>query len=116
MIAHYPDTSLSGRLGRHGIVHGRELAFANQINSTKAFVTLFAVITWAQPIARARLEELRQAYVDRYSGSDEVDGDGRRRDRRGFDEAKRQLLYMQGQQRRFLDQHDRYATDLAELH
>ncbi len=115
MIAHYPDTSLSGRLGRHGIVHGRELTFANEINSTKALVTLLAVITWAQPIARARLEEARQAHIERYAGSTEVDSDGRRLDRRGFDEAKHQLFYMHGQQQRFFEEHGRYAGSLLEL-
>jgi hypothetical protein len=60
MAAGCPTTEVSGRLLRHGIVHGRELAYGTRANSTKAFAALLALIVWAQPIARNRLERQRQ--------------------------------------------------------
>ena len=38
------ETSLSGELRRHPILHGRELAYGTRVNSTKAFAFLRAVI------------------------------------------------------------------------
>lgn len=37
-------TGATGELVRHGIVHGRELAYDSLVNSTKAWTALFAVI------------------------------------------------------------------------
>jgi hypothetical protein len=80
-------TETSGRLLRHGIMHGRELGYGSRRNSTQALATLLAVITWAQPIARARLEEAAAEQELRWTGSTERDADGRLRDRRGFAQA-----------------------------
>lgn len=37
-------TSATGELLRHGILHGRELAYDTHVNSTKAWAALFAII------------------------------------------------------------------------
>jgi len=85
------ETGSTGRLARHGIMHGRELGYDTPINSTKAFVFLISIIELAQPRARALSDARRQAEFEKWAGSDELDEDGARRDRRGFDHAKRVL-------------------------
>lgn len=44
-------TAADGTPSRHGVLHGRELAYDNRTISTKAFVLLLAVMEWAQPSA-----------------------------------------------------------------
>lgn len=83
-----PTTETSGRLLRHGIMHGRELGFGNLRNSTQALATLLMIIAWAEPIARARLDDAAAERERRWTGSTERDAHGRRRDRRGFGQAK----------------------------
>lgn len=108
-------TQHSGRLMRHGIVHGRELGFNTLMNSTKAFVALLAVIEWAQPRARELADDRRRAEEERWAGSDEVDERGRRRDRRGFLEAKKLLHRLSYCQHGFFIRHGSYCADLKRL-
>lgn len=89
-------TGTTGNGSRHGVLHGRELAYDTRIMSTKALVLLLAVIEWARPIA----EELGQWFeADRASqwiGSTETDEDGRRHDRREFGATTKSLSYLAG--------------------
>jgi hypothetical protein len=43
--------SLSGTFQRHAIMHGVELGFGTEVNSTKAFALLSGVIDWVRPRA-----------------------------------------------------------------
>lgn len=85
------ETASTGRLVRHGIMHGRELGYDTHLNSTKAIVFLIAIIELAQPRARALSDTRRQAQFERWAGSDELDEYGARKDRRGFDHGMRCL-------------------------
>jgi hypothetical protein len=109
------QTETRGRLLRHGIMHGRELGYGTRRNSTQALATLLAVITWAQPIARARLDEAAAAREARYAGSDERDERGRRLDRRGFAQAKDSSSTLGQFQERFYERHGRYAASVDEI-
>lgn len=81
------STGRHGHLRRHGIMHGRELGYDTVDNSTKSFVALFALIEWALPRMRRRIEDEQAERESLYVGSAQTDEDGRRLDRRGFDEA-----------------------------
>jgi hypothetical protein len=109
------ETAATGLLRRNGILHGRELDYGTKRNSTKAFVALLAVIEWAQPLAQAQRDQVRAQREAHYAGSDEVDEDGRRLDRREFDPVKKLLhtvhQYQFGQWKR----KGRYAHDASEL-
>ncbi len=48
-----PDTTTLGRLLRHGIIHGRELGYATEVNSTKALVALLALIVFGLALGGA---------------------------------------------------------------
>jgi hypothetical protein len=83
----HASTKLSGELRRHAVIHGRELRYGTKTNSVKAFVLLGATIEWLKPRALELASERQAAEEGRWAGSDEVDERGRRRDRRGFDQA-----------------------------
>jgi hypothetical protein len=108
-------TTVEGELIRHGIVHGRELAYGTLQNSTKAFVALLAVLEWAKPIAAEQNEQRRRAHEERYAGSLERDEYGRRMDRRGFDEAQSTLQRLEGWQIGHWKRRGRYGTKLEDL-
>jgi hypothetical protein len=105
----------TGALSRHGILHGRELGYDSKINSTKAFVLLVAIIEWAQSRARTRAEFLKREREARYAGSDETDDQGRRLDRRGFEEARESLRWLATVQTVWFEREDVYSTDLEEV-
>lgn len=109
------STQTSGRLQRHGIIHGREFGYGTRRNSTQAFATLLAVIVWAQPIARARIDAANAEREAAHAGTDDRDANGRRLWRAGFVEAKRRLHALADYQDRFHDQHGRYAASVDEI-
>lgn len=86
------ETAATGELRRNGVLHGRELAYDTRENSTKALVALAAFVEWAQPLAAARMRAEQEERAARYAGSDGVDEDGKRLDRRGFPEVKQRLM------------------------
>jgi hypothetical protein len=102
----------TGKLSRHGILHGRELRYDTQLNSTKALLLLAAVIEWAQANAGEKVERLRREREARYAGSDTTDEDGRRLDRRGFNEVKAALFALGRGQTVLFQRHGRYSDDL----
>ena len=96
-------------------MHGRELGYDTRLNSTKAFAALFCLLEWAQPIARAQQELAKQQRLERYAGSDELDREGRRLDRREFDETKRALHRVAtGQMGWYRNRGGRYRSDMLE--
>jgi hypothetical protein len=54
-------SGVTGKLSRHGILHGRELRYDTEMNSTKVLVLLAAVIEWAQAEAREKVAGLRRS-------------------------------------------------------
>jgi hypothetical protein len=108
-------TVVSDKLTRQGILHGRVLAYDTLRNSTKAFVALLAVIEGVRPRANELEERAARARERRWAGSKEVDEWGRRRDRRGFDEAMKTLLDVQLYQHGHHQHRGRYAEDRATL-
>jgi hypothetical protein len=110
-----PTTETTGRLLRHGILHGRELGYGTRENATKAFAALLALIVWAQPVARDRLERLRKEREELHAGSRERDEEGRWFDRRGFEAAQSALWSLRGVQSAFFRNESRYAATRGEL-
>lgn len=53
--------SLSGAFQRHPIMHGAQLAFGTEVNSTKAFALLSGVIDWVKPRAAVLTEKWHAA-------------------------------------------------------
>lgn len=87
-----PETQTSGSLSRHGIAHGRELAYDTRINSAKSWSVLDALVEWALPLAEAEAAQ-REAELQRANaGSTAVDASGRRLDDREF-RATRDALW-----------------------
>ncbi|CAN5909238.1 hypothetical protein BH23ACT10_BH23ACT10_20600 [soil metagenome] len=101
----------TGKLTRHGILHGRELGYDTKLNSTKALVLLAAIVEWAQANRREKVEELRRQHEARYAGSNATDHDGRRLDRRGFNEAKAALHALGTGEAVLFERHGRYSDD-----
>jgi hypothetical protein len=109
------QSGATGRLSRHGILHGRELGYDTRINSTKVFVLLLAVMEWAQAEAHGLVRRRQRERAERYAGSEETDESGRRRDRRGFDAVKTALLSLAtGQTMRF-QREGTYSDDPRDL-
>lgn len=81
-------SSAKGVISRHAIIHGRELAYDTEMNSTKCFVLLSAVVEWAN--IRAKVLEAKYATTQeaRYAGTGEVDELGRQLDRREWEEIR----------------------------
>lgn len=112
---HMQQSGVTGRLSRHGILHGRELGYDTLPNSTKAFVLLLAVMEWAQARAHALVKRMQEEREARYVGINETDESGRRLDRRGFFEAKDSLQGLRGTQARVFERDGDYITDLDQL-
>lgn len=108
-------TQQTGLLRRHGVLHGREVAYNTIENSTKAFVCLISVIEWAKPRADELAQQRRRDYVDEWAGSDATDEYGRRRDDRGFAEAKAALHRLHSYQFGYFKRNQRYCATSAEL-
>jgi hypothetical protein len=104
-------SGVTGKLTRHGILHGRELRYDTRMNSTKALVLLAAVIEWAQANAGEKVERLRREREARYAGSDATDQQGRRLDRRGFNEVKAALFALGNGETVLFQRHGRYTSN-----
>lgn len=103
-------SAATGRLERHGIAHGREVAYGSHVNSWKCWVLLLAVWEWANQRLRERHERRARDAEARWAGSDESDDEGRRRDRRGFMEARLALRDLAISQMGFHRAFGRFAT------
>lgn len=85
------QTQATGSLSRHGVAHGRELAYDTRVNSAKYWSVLDALVQWARPLAQQEAERLRRESESEAAGSDGTDEDGRRLDNREFRETKAML-------------------------
>lgn len=81
-------TQADGSLSRHGIAHGRELAYDIEINSAKSWSVLDALVEWAQPRMQHLTERRRTSREEENAGSSALDSQGRRIDQREFRETK----------------------------
>ncbi len=109
-------TSWDGRGSRHAVVHGRELAYDTQENSTKALVLMLSVIEWAQPQAQALGEWFRAVDIERNAGSKRVDDTGRLVDDREFKETCGALRHLgTSQMGWYRNRRGRFRPDLLDI-
>lgn len=85
------QTQTQGSISRHGVAHGRELAYDTRTVSAKAWSLLDAIVEWALPLARQEADRRRVERQQTATGSTEVDEHGRRIDDREF-HATRDVL------------------------
>jgi hypothetical protein len=71
-----------GSVSRHGVLHGRDLAYANRVNSTKTIVLVAALAEYFPRVADDVGARLRQIHEEDVTGSRDVDEVGRLRDDR----------------------------------
>jgi hypothetical protein len=81
-------TQARGSLSRHGVAHGRELAYDTRENSAKCWSVLDAIVEWARPLGHAVAERRLAEQQAARAGSDDVDELGRRIDDRQFRETR----------------------------
>jgi len=106
-------TETSGRLSRHGILHGRELGYDTEIQSAKCWSLLDVVVAWAQPAGHELAEAKRRARLEAHAGSDAVDQNGARVDRREFSETRAVLSLLCTAQMPRHAQAGRFRSDLV---
>lgn len=104
-----PDTQISPRLSRHGVMHGRDLGFGTNVNLWKSAVLVISVVEWALQRVRWLHDERRRLADEQHAGSTAVDDRGVRADRRKFFEVRDALrrltlaeMYAQRTDGRFL--------------
>lgn len=106
----YLHTDERGSANRHGVMHGRELAYDTAVNSTKCFVLLLAVWEWANRVFQIEADRRKAVRYQSHAGSDGVDERGWRYDRRGFTETRLALKNLDLAQRSYRDRMNRYGT------
>ncbi|MGV8083432.1 MAG: hypothetical protein AB2L09_07360 [Coriobacteriia bacterium] len=74
---------------RHGVMHGRDLAYATRVNSTKTIVLVAALAEYFPHVADDVGARLRQIHEAEVTGSQEVDERGRLSDDRHVPEIHR---------------------------
>lgn len=107
------ETQAKGSLSRHGVAHGRELAYDTRVNSAKTWSVLDALVEWALSKARdlvvARKAE-RQAV---HAGSQEVSNTGHRLDDREFSETRAMLQLLGTSAMGWHGRRGRFRNDLV---
>lgn len=106
----YWQTDSQQTANRHGVMHGRELAYDTAVNSTKCFVLLLAIWEWASRVFQKEAERRKSNRYQAHAGSDEVDERGWRYDRRGFTQTRLALKNLDLAQRSHRDSTNRYGT------
>lgn len=89
-------TQAEGSLSRHGIAHGRELAYDTEVNSAKTWSVIDAVVEWAMPKARELVELRRAERWAENAGRTDTDESGRRVDDREFAVTRDMLRQLAG--------------------
>lgn len=82
------ETQTQGSLSRHGVAHGRELAYDTRANSAKTWSVVDALVQWALPKARDLVAARRAERQAENAGSHETDERGRRVDDREIAETR----------------------------
>lgn len=100
-------------MSRHGILHGRELAYDTKVVSAKVWSLLDAVVEWAMPraatIAQMKVDQRR---ADR-TGSDAVNDHGQRLDDREFLQTREALRWVSNVQIAQHRNHGRFHPDVV---
>lgn len=107
-----PDTHAAGSLSRHGILHGRELAYDTRVNSAKTWSVVDAVLHWALPQSRALADARRAARQAANAGSCETE-QGRRVDDREIAETRDVLRLLGTSAMGWPRQRGRFRDDLV---
>lgn len=108
------ETQTNGSLSRHGVLHGRELAYDTRANSAKTWSVLDALVEWALPKARQVVEARKAERQARNAGSQETDERGRRVDDREFPETRSALRLLGTSAMGWHRQHGRFRADLVD--
>lgn len=108
-----PQTQAKGSLSRHGIAHGRELAYDTEVNSAKNWSVLDALVEWAQPLADGVASQRRMEQQHANAGSQERDLEGRQIDDREFPETRDCLWRLHTASMGWWDRHQRFRGDLV---
>lgn len=108
-------TTVSDKLTRQGILHGRVLAYDTLRNATKVWAALLAVIEAVGPRAKELNEQAAAEHEQRWAGSTKLDEWGRRRDQRGLETARAVLHRVHLYQHGHLVNHGRFAPDQRTL-
>ncbi len=107
------QTQAEGSLSRHGILHGRELAYDTKVISAKCWSLLDAVVEWALPlvasVAQQTVDERRAARA----GSAETNARGQRLDDREFIETRETLRWTSTVQLGQHRNHGRFHPDVV---
>ncbi|TBT83239.1 hypothetical protein ET989_12260 [Propioniciclava sinopodophylli] len=85
------QTQAGGSLSRHGVAHGRELAYDTRVNSAKTWSVMDALVEWALPKARELVDQRKADRQAANAGSQAVDDNGKRVDDREFFETRDML-------------------------
>ena len=107
------QTQAVGGLSRHGIAHGRELAYDTRINSAKSWSVLDALVEWALPLGRAEAQRLLGEQQVAHAGSQATDAEGRRLDDREFRETRSVLHMLVVSAMGWWDRAQRFRLDLV---
>lgn len=89
------ETQTAGSLSRHGVAHGRELAYDTRVNSAKNWSLVDGLVEWALPRARDLVQARRAERQALNAGSQRTDERGRRVDDREIAETRDALRLMQ---------------------
>lgn len=106
-------TQAEGSLSRHGVAHGRELAYDTRVNSAKTWSVMDALVEWAMPRARAKVEARKTERQLVNAGSQDVGRDGRRIDDREFSETRDILRLLSNAAMGWHRQQARFRPDLV---
>lgn len=107
------QTQTLGSLSRHGIAHGRELAYDTLTNSAKSWSVLDALVEWARPLADEVALQRRLEQQAANAGSQERDQEGRRIDDREFPETRDCLRRLHTASMGWWDRQERFRDDLV---
>lgn len=106
-------TQAAGSLSRHGVLHGRELAYDTRVNSAKTWSVMDAMVHWALPQSRTLADARRAERQAANSGSQDTDERGRRVDDREIAETRDMLRVLQTSATGWHRQRGRFRDDLV---
>jgi hypothetical protein len=107
------ETQTEGSLSRHGIAHGRELAYDTRVNSAKTWSVVDALVHWALPRARELVAARRAERQVQNAGSQKTDERGRRVDDREIAETRDVLRLLQTSAMGWYRQRGTFRDDLV---
>lgn len=102
-----------GQFSRHGVMHGRELAYDTKVNSTKAIVlTISAFEHWLPQSDKVALK-LRSEHERQVAGKTGFDDNGRLLDDRGVPELRQVRYDLEGRYMQWINTGGREPFDVS---